>query len=122
MTAGTARESGTREVAALRIGGWLGLIGGLGYFALLLVHGDLPDHTTEAALEHIAGRREWALLKWLLIASAFCWLGAFHLVGHALRGAMSWVLARLAAAFLMVGTALVLVEYSVLGMVCRKSP
>lgn len=39
----------------------LAIIGGLGYFALLLIHGDLPDETTEAALAHIAGRDEWRL-------------------------------------------------------------
>ena len=37
--------------------------GGLGYLVTLLLHGDLPDETTEMALEHIAERPEWRMLK-----------------------------------------------------------
>jgi hypothetical protein len=47
----------------LKFGGALAVIGGLGYFATLLLHGDLPDQTTAIALEHIAGRPEWRALK-----------------------------------------------------------
>jgi hypothetical protein len=45
-------------------GAGLAIIGGLGYLVMLLLHGDLPDHTTEAALAHpfvhirlLAGKR-----------------------------------------------------------------
>lgn len=35
----------------LEVGGVLAVVGGLGYFITLLLHGDLPDQTTEIALE-----------------------------------------------------------------------
>lgn len=109
-----------RDRAVLVAGAVLGIVGGLGYFVLLLVHGDLPDQTTMIALQHIASRPEWALLKWLLIACVVCWVGAFAMLAHSFRGATSWVLGHLAAATVTLGAALVLVEYSVLGYGLRN--
>jgi hypothetical protein len=109
------REVDRRARAILATGGGLATVGGFGYLILLLLHGDLPDHTTAAALEHIASRAEWALLKWLLIASVLCWVGAFWMLAQSFRRSSSWVLGHLAAAFVTVGATLVLVEYSVMG-------
>lgn len=104
-----------RNRAIAATGGGLAAVGGFGYFVLLLVHGDLPDQTTAAALEHIAGRAEWSLLKWMLIASVLCWVGAFWMLAHTFRRSSSWVLGHLASAGVTVGATLVLVEYSVMG-------
>lgn len=104
-----------RDRAIAATAGGLAIVGGFGYFVLLLLHGDLPDHTTAAALEHIAGRPEWSLLKWMLTASVLCWVGAFWLLAHSFRRPSSWVLARLASAGVTVGATLVFVEYSVMG-------
>ncbi|MFW6079237.1 MAG: hypothetical protein ACODAE_06435, partial [Gemmatimonadota bacterium] len=71
--------------------------------------------TTATALEHIAGRPEWPLLKLSLIAFVLCWVGAFRLLADSLSGAASRVLGRLAATVVLLGAALVLVEYSILG-------
>ncbi|MFW6202105.1 MAG: hypothetical protein ACOC8B_05975 [Gemmatimonadota bacterium] len=108
-------ERGARERVGLRVGGALAIVGGLGYFVVLLLHGDLPDQTTATALEHIAGRPEWPLLKLSLIAFVLCWAGAFHLLADSLSDATSRVLGRLAAIVVLLGAALVLVEYSILG-------
>ena len=58
----SADETRTLDRQSLKFGGVLAVIGGLGYFVTLLLHGDLPDQTTEIALEHIAGRPEWRAL------------------------------------------------------------
>lgn len=100
---------------ALRPGGALGVVGGLGYFALLLVHGDLPDQTTAAALEHIAGRPEWRTLKLTLIACVLCWIGAFAaLAGSFSTGLGRW-LGQWAVAVSAVGATIVIVEYAIIG-------
>jgi hypothetical protein len=109
------RGRGDTSHRAQAVGGWLAVVGGLGYFVLLLLHGDLPDETTATALEHIAARPEWGLLKWLLIACVFCWVGAFALLVQSMQAERSRILGRLATAALMVGATLVLVEYSILG-------
>jgi hypothetical protein len=51
-------EAAIENRQVLRLGGVLAVLGGLGYFMTLLFHGDLPDQTTEIALNHIAGRPE----------------------------------------------------------------
>lgn len=115
---GRSRPTGVdaQEVwLALRVGGGLAVVGGMGYFVVLLLHGDLPDHTTAAALEHIAGRPEWPLLKLSLIVFVLCWVGAFRLLADSFTKPSSRLLGRLAATMIGLGATLVLVEYSVLG-------
>lgn len=104
-----------RDRVIMKLGGALAVIGGLGYFLALLLHGDLPDETTAAALEHIAGRPEWATLKLALIAFVLCWVGGFGALAHSLSRGASWMLSRLAVAVVMIGATLVVVEYSILG-------
>lgn len=108
-------EPTARDRLVFKVGGGLAVVGGVGYFVMLLLHGDLPDQTTAAALEHIAGRPEWPLLKLALIVFVLFWAGAFSMLAHSFVRGSSWVLGRLAAAFVMIGATLVLVEYSVLG-------
>lgn len=108
-------EHQARERLTLTVGAGLAVVGGLGYFIVLLLHGDLPDHTTAAALTHIAARPEWPALKLSLIALVLCWVGAFAMLADSLSRASSRVLGRLAATFVIVGATLVVVEYSVMG-------
>jgi len=109
------------DTLRLLAGGCLGVVGGAGYFVVLLLHGDLPDHSTVAAFEHVAGRPAWGLLKWLLIACVFCWVGAFAMLADSIRGGMSSILARWATVSVMLGATLVLIEYSVLGYGFRNA-
>lgn len=108
-------EAALEHRPALQLGGALAIAGGLGYFITLLLHGDLPDQTTEMALDHIASRPEWPLLKLALIASVMAWVGAFIAVAGSFARGASWLLARMALACLLIGAAVVLVEYSILG-------
>jgi hypothetical protein len=71
------RELQVHERQVLTLGGVFAVLGGLGYFIALVIHGDLPDRTTEIALSHIAGRPEWGVLKLSLIVSIMLWIGAF---------------------------------------------
>jgi hypothetical protein len=70
------QQTVTLDRQALKFGGVLAVMGGLGYFVTLLLHGDLPDQTVEITLDHIAGRPEWRVLKLALIVSVLCWIGA----------------------------------------------
>lgn len=91
------------------------MLGGLGYFITLLLHGDLPDRTTEIALDHIAGREEWRALKLALIISVLMWVGAFIALASSLLHGLSWLLSRLAVACVVIGATLTIVEYSIIG-------
>lgn len=99
----------------LQVGGVLAVVGGLGYFVTLLLHGDLPDQTTEMALEHIASRPEWRVLKLALIASALCWIGAFIALARSIPQGLSGLLARWAVSIATIGVAIVMVEYAIIG-------
>jgi hypothetical protein len=100
---------------ASKVGAVLAIVGGLGYFVGLLLHGDLPDQTTEIALSHIAARPEWTVLKLSLTASVVCWIGAFVALASILRGGLSGLLSNWASSIAVVGLALVTVEYSIIG-------
>lgn len=113
-------EAARTRRQVLRLGGVFAVLGGLGYFVTLLFHGDLPDQTTEIALSHIAGRPEWPVLKLALIVAIMCWVGAFVALASSLSRGASWLLSRMATACLLIGAAVVLVEYSILGHEVKK--
>lgn len=108
-------EAGIGSQQSLKLGGMLAIVGGLGYLATLLVHGNLPDQTTEVALEHIAGRPEWRVLKLALILFALCWVGSFHTLVRTLPEGLSASLGRWAVSIATVGVAIVVVEYAIIG-------
>jgi hypothetical protein len=110
-----ANETATLDRQALKFGGALAVMGGLGYFVTLLLHGDLPDQTTEIALEHIAGRPEWRVLKLALIGFLLCWIGAFTALSRSLSRSLSNLLGRWAVSIAIVGVAIVTVEYAIIG-------
>lgn len=118
QTAGNEAVSINRQ--ALKFGGTLAVIGGLGYFVTLLVHGDLPDQSTEIALEHIAGRPEWRTLKLALIASVLCWLGAYTALVRTLPSGLSNLLGQWAVSISIVGVAIVVVEYAIIGHALKE--
>lgn len=99
----------------LKIGATLAVLGGFGYFTTLLLHGDLPDHTTELALQHIAARPEWRALKLALIVSVLLWVAAFAIIARSLSTSNSRMLGRLAVTFIAIGAVLPVVEYAVIG-------
>lgn len=115
-----ASEAAVRGRQELRLGGVFAVLGGLGYFITLLFHGDLPDQTTEIALSHIAVRPEWPLLKLALITAIMLWVGAFVALASSFSHGASWLLGRMAVACLLIGAAVVLVEYSILGHEIKK--
>lgn len=100
---------------ALKIGSILAVIGGLGYFASLLMHGDLPDQTTEIALQHIAERPEWRYLKLSLIVSLLCWIGSFEALSQSMECRTSSLFARCAVGSGIIGASIVIVEYAIIG-------
>ena len=110
-----ANETVTLDRQAFKFGGTLAVMGGLGYFVALLLHGDLPDQTTEIALKHIAGRPEWRVLKLALIASVLCWIGAFTALVQSLPQGLSILLGRWAVSIAIVGGSIVVVEYAIIG-------
>lgn len=99
----------------LRFGAVLAALGGFGYFVTLLLHGDLPDQTTAIALEHIADRPEWRLLKLALILSLMGWLGAFLTFKSSLANGLSKLMGQWAVSIATVGVAAVVVEYAIIG-------
>lgn len=111
----TESDAVTADRTTLKFGGALALIGGIGYTVTLLMHGDLPDQTTETALEHIAGRPEWRWLKLALIASLMCWIGAFTTLSLSFSRGVSTLLSRWAVSVATVGVATVVVEYAIIG-------
>jgi hypothetical protein len=115
-----SNEVVTQDRQALALGGVLAVIGGLGYFVTLLLHGDLPDQTTEIALEHIAGRAEWRALKLALIVCVLCWIGAFTALARSFPHGLSNLLGRWAVSVSTVGVAIVVVEYAIIGHALKE--
>lgn len=116
----TQPEAVSVDRRGLRFGGVLAVIGGLGYFVALLLHGDLPDQTTEMALEHIAGRPEWLALKLALVASVFCWVGAFTVLVRSLPPGLGNLIGGWAVSISIVGVAIVVVEYAIIGHALKE--
>ena len=110
-----ASEAAIRDRQALKLGAALAVVGGLGYLVALLLHGDLPDETTEIALQHIAGQPEWRMLKLALIAFVLCWVGAFVALVRSLSGGLSSLLGQWAVVSAGIGVAIVVVEYAIIG-------
>jgi hypothetical protein len=105
-------EQVNRERLMLRLGGGLAVLGALGYLVSALWHGDLPDQTTEIALEHIADRPEWHLVHLIGILSVLLWVGA---LAYSLSRGPSWLLGRMAVLAVVIGAAVFIVDYSIDG-------
>lgn len=103
------------ERLVLRTGGVLAVLGALGYLVSALWHGDLPDQTTQIALQHIADRSEWHLIHLIGIVSVLLWVGAFMALAYSLSCGPSWLLGRMAVLAVVIGAAVFLVDYSIDG-------
>lgn len=111
----------TRDGRVLKLGGALAVLGGLGYLASTLTHGDLPDATTELSLQHIAARPEWSLIHLLGIVAVLLWVGAFAALAHSLPADLSGFVGRLAVLAVAVGAAIFIVDYSIDGFVAKQA-
>jgi hypothetical protein len=106
---------GIGHAGILRLGGWLAVLGAIGYLTGLLWHRDLPDETVEIALNHIAQRPEWQFIHLLSIIAVLLWLGAFIAFTQTLSAGLSRVLGNMAVFALTVGITVFIVDYSIDG-------
>lgn len=100
--------------ALMRIGAGCAVVGTLGYLALFLYHGDLPDETTESALAWVA-QKPLSLLHMGIILCFLLWLAALMALASSLVDATSWALGQLGVAAAMVGATLLAVHYRIDG-------
>ncbi|MGH7448455.1 MAG: hypothetical protein ACREK1_09235, partial [Longimicrobiales bacterium] len=114
--AGVAAE---RQI--LRLGGVFAMLGGAGYMAATLWHGDMPDATTKIALRHIAARPEWPLIHLAGIVSVLLWVGAFAALAHSLPAGLGGFLGRLAVPAVTIGAAVFIVDYSIDGYAAKEA-
>jgi hypothetical protein len=110
----------TGEDRVMKLGGALAVLGGLGYLAGTLWHGDMPDQTIEITLRHIAARPEWRLIHLIGIVSVLCWMGAFAAIARTLPAGASSLLGRAAVLAVAVGAAVFVVDYSIDGYVGKE--
>jgi hypothetical protein len=118
--AGDAPEV-SRDRHVMKAGGVLAVLGGLGYLAGTLWHGDMPDQTTEITLRHIAARPEWRLVHLIGIVSVLCWVGAFAALARSLPPGASGFLGQAAVLAVAVGAAVFVVDYSIDGYVGKEA-
>jgi hypothetical protein len=100
--------------ALLRIGGVCAITGTLGYLALFLSHGDLPDETVESALAWVAEKPLSALHMGIILCSLL-WVGALIALASSLIEGTSWALGQLGSASAVVGATLLAVHYRIDG-------
>lgn len=103
-----------RRATYLRIGAVCALVGTLGYVVALVLHGDLPDQTTESLLTFIADR-PWALHHLLIVFCFLLWLAALSGLAYSFTGATAWVLGRLGQTAAVLGMAVLLWHYNIDG-------
>lgn len=109
-----AMEAHARRATFLRVGAICALVGTLGYFLAFILHGDLPDQTTESLLTFIAGR-PWALHHLLIDFCLLLWVAALSGLAYSFTSAGAWVLGRLGQAAALLGMAVLLWHYSIDG-------
>lgn len=103
-----------RRATYLRIGAACALVGTLGYVVAFVLHGDLPDQTTESLLTFIADR-PWALHHLLIEFCFLLWLAALSALAYSFAGATAWVLGRLGQTVAVLGMAVLLWHYNIDG-------
>lgn len=107
----TLRE---RRATYLRAGAACALVGTLGYIVAFVLHGDLPDQTTQSLLTFIADR-PWALHHLLIELCFLLWLAALSALAYSFASATSWVLGRLGQMIAVLGMAVLLWHYNIDG-------
>lgn len=107
-------EAEARRVAFLRGGAVCAVIGTLGYIVAFLLHGDLPDQTTESVLSFIANR-PWALHHLGIVVCFLLWVAALAGLAYSLSGGAAWVLGRLGQLAALLGMVVLLWHYNIDG-------
>jgi hypothetical protein len=90
------------------------LVGTLGYIVAFVLHGDLPDQTTESLLTFIADRA-WALHHLLIVFCFLLWLAALSGLSYSFTGGTAWVFGRLGQTTAVLGVAVLLWHYNIDG-------
>lgn len=103
-----------QRTALLRIGAVCAVAGTLGYLALFLSHGDLPDQTAEAALTWVA-EKPLSVLHLGMILCFLLWVAALIALASSLAEGTSWALGQLGSAAAVVGATLLAVHYRIDG-------
>lgn len=103
-----------RRAVYLRVGAVCAMVGTLGYLVAFVLHGDLPDQTTESLLTFIADR-PWALHHFLIICCFLLWLAGLSGLAYSLTRAGAWVLGRLGQGAALLGMAVLLWHYNIDG-------
>lgn len=98
----------------LQSGGVCAIVGTIGYLTLFLLHGDLPDETTESALTWVA-QRPFSALHLGIILSILLWVWALVALANSLVHGPAWMLSRLGQATAIVGVTLLAVHYRIDG-------
>lgn len=107
-------EQRAREVSILKIGAGCAVVGTAGYLVAFLLHGDLPDQTTESVLQFIAPR-PWAFHHLVIVACLLLWLAALTGLASSLTGGTEWALGRLGQVSAILGTTVLLWHYNIDG-------
>jgi hypothetical protein len=103
-----------RRASYLRIGAVCALVGTLGYVVAFVLHGDLPDQTTESLLTFIADR-PWALHHLLIVFCFLLWIAALSGLAYSFTSGTAWVLGRLGQTTAVLGMAVLLWHYNIDG-------
>ncbi|TDD41553.1 hypothetical protein [Saccharopolyspora elongata] len=109
-----ATEVRAREVTFLRFGAVCAVVGTVGYLVAFLLHGNLPDETTESLLTYIA-RRPWALHHMAIVFCFLLWIVALTGLAQSLKRSGAWVLGRLGLGCAMLGMGVLLWHYNIDG-------
>lgn len=111
---GLVAEVRARREVFLRVGAVSAIVGTAGYLVAFLLHGDLPDQTTESLLTFIA-QRPWALHHLVITGCFLLWTVALAGLAYSLTGSMAWVLGRLGLGSAMLGMTVLLWHYNIDG-------
>lgn len=109
-----AQEIHDRRATFLRAGAVCALVGTLGYVLAFVLHGDLPDQTTQSLLTFIANR-PWALHHLLINFCFLLWIAALMGLAYSFTDAPAWVLGRLGQTAALLGMAVLLWHYNIDG-------
>ena len=108
------REGQARRIAFLRVGAVCAIVGTIGYLVAFLLHGDLPDQTTESLLTFIA-ERPWAFHHLVISLCFLLWLAGLSGLAYSLTPGTAWVLGRLGQGSALLGMAVLLWHYNIDG-------
>lgn len=108
------QERRNRMRLMLRSGGVCAIAGTIGYLVLFLLHGDLPDQTTESTLSWVA-QRPLSALHLGIVLSLLLWVWALVALASSLVTGAAWMLSRLGQVTAIIGLTLLAVHYRIDG-------